>query len=89
MGDFEPLHREVVTGIQNGVVKLLVAIEVGPVAAFNDPAQGDVVFVDVDCLAIEPGVNENLIAWRGLIDRILNALAFPHLNDGRLRSKSR
>ena len=89
VGDLEPFHREAVSRIQNGVVKLLVAIEVGPVAAFNDPAQGDVVFVDVDCLAVEPGIDENLVAWRGLINRILNALAFTHLNDGRLRSTSR
>ena len=52
----------------------------GPVAAFNDSAQGDVVFVDVDRLAIEPRVDENLIADL-LDDGILNFSAGSDAKD--------
>ena len=59
-----------------------------PVIALDHAAQCDVVFVDVHGLAVEPRVNENLVAGRRAVDRILNAISLADLDDGGLCRRS-
>ena len=59
-----------------------------PVIALDHAAQRDVVFVDVHRLAVEPRVNENLVAGRRAVDRILNAISLADLDDGGLCHRS-
>ena len=85
VGDLEPLHREAIAAIKDGVVELLLPIEMWPAVALNDAAQCNVVFVDIYRFAVEPRINQNLIARCRAVHRILNAIPFADFDDGRLR----
>ena len=82
IGYFEPLHSKAITRIQDGVVKLLIALKIGPLAVFHHATQGNVVFVYVNGFSVQARVHLNNVSGACCFDSRLNRIALTDIVNG-------
>src|SRR5210317_1749255 len=82
MLDLQVLDCDVVAGVQDRVIELLVTFHDRPLAVDDDAAQDQVVLVDVDRLGVGARVDLDNVAGLGSSNGGLNRVAITYLMNG-------
>ena len=76
VGDFEPLNAKTIARVEDGIIEVLLTVELWPFAILYHTNQRDIVFIDKYRLVIDTGVYLDRVARSRRCDRCLNRAAF-------------